>query len=106
MEKTFNILSTKKERIAIMMLSYIILGKCDISKEKTKTKKTVKEDTDTTTVGRMQFEEWLNEGPRILEKKKIRKRNCDPFAPKINGNRDHYVFAFAVLVYLHGNWCK
>ena len=50
-----------------MMLSYIILGKCDISKE-TKTKKTVQEDTDT--VGRMQFEEWLNEGPRILEKKK------------------------------------
>ena len=57
-----------------------ILGKCDISKE-TKTKKTVKKDTDT--VGRMQFEEWLNEGPRILENKKRRKRSCDPFAPKI-----------------------
>ena len=65
------------------MLSNIILGKCDISKKETKTKKTVQEDTDTTTVGRMQFEEWLNEGPRILEKKKKRKRNCDPFAPKI-----------------------
>ena len=67
--------------MAIMMLSNIILGKCDISKKETKTKKTVQEDTDT--VGRMQFEEWLNEGPRILEKKKKRKRNCDPFAPKI-----------------------